>query len=158
MAFALALAATLAGAGKASAAYNDFLIQTNSCFSTTPGVALNYSQWGPYNSSNATAINVNCPVAMPNHNYTSVYLQMTGWSRNQADKLSCTVHSTGYDGYSHFGATATVPYNTAAAQTAIASINPNLGGTPYVYVTCHIPAANPAGTSYLGTVYLSASW
>lgn len=158
LALALALAASAAGARSASAATVNALIHSNSCFNATPGTTLSYSQWGPYNSSTTTGITVNCPVSLPSQNYTSFYIQLSGWSRNNsATKLSCTANMTGYDGYNRTSATATVPYNTGAAMTATATVSPSWQNV-WPYVTCYIPPNNGNGISYLGTIYVSGTW
>jgi hypothetical protein len=154
---ALILAAVLAGAGSASAATVNNLIQGNSCFNTTPGVTLNYSQWGPYNSSTTTAVTVNCPVTLQSQNYTSLYLLVEGWSRNSSNLLSCTVNATGPDGYNRTNATASVPFNTTSGNVATTTAYPSWQNV-WTYITCNIPPANTQGTSYLSTIYLSGTY
>jgi hypothetical protein len=155
---ALILGAVLLGAGGASAATESLLIHGSSCFNTTAGVNISYSQWGPYNSSTATGVTVNCPVTMPSRNYVSMFLQVSGWSRNNsANKLSCTVNNTGYDGFSLSSNTATIPYNPGAANTWTTTINPSWQNV-WPYITCYIPPNNGNGISYLSTIYLQGTY
>jgi hypothetical protein len=155
---ALALALALAGAQHVSAASFNTSFNGNACFSVTPGVAINYSQWGPYNTSTTTGITVNCPVQLPSQNYTSASVLVSGWSRNSsANKLSCTLRMTGYDGYSQTSATATIAYNTAVAGTTNATLIP-IWQAPWPYLTCYIPPNNGNGISYLSTIYVSGSY
>ena len=158
LSLALGLAAVLMGAHSASAATESLLIHGSSCFNTTTGVNILYSQWGPYNPSTTTGVTVNCPVSMPSQNYTSMYLQISGWSRNNsANKLSCTINNTAYDGYNRTSNTATIAYNTGFALTATTSISPSWQNV-WPYVTCYIPPNNGNGLSYLSTVYVQGTY
>lgn len=155
---ALVLASALGGAMSASAGYSDLLLHGNSCYNTTAGVTLSYTQWGPMNPSTTTGAYVNCPMHLPDFNYTSVYLQLEGWSRNSsASKLSCTMHMTGGDGYNMTQSTATVSYNTAAAGVATTSFSPTSWNV-WPYLTCYIPPNNGNGYSYLSTIYVQGSY
>lgn len=132
--------------------YASSLIHGNSCFNATAGVTLNYSQFGPYNSSN-TGITVNCPLTLPDQPYTSFRLYVTGWSRNSsANKLSCSLMTTGNDGSAFASSIATVPYNLYAAKAANSTTYPVANITAYPYLTCYIPPVESGWYSYLTTI------
>jgi hypothetical protein len=158
LSLALTLAAALMGARAASATtYADYLLQGNSCVSTTPGNTGIYTQWGPYNGSTTAAMNVTCPLTLPNKSYIYAYLFVEGFNRNSADKLSCKINATGWDGYNYSGNTATLSTNSPSYQIATTTISPS-GGYGNLYVNCHIPPATGNGGSFLSTVYLQVGY
>jgi hypothetical protein len=124
---------------ESQAGFESSIIHGNSCFNATPGVQLNYSQWGPYNSSGNSGITVNCPLVLPDQAYTSIQFFVTGWSRsNTANKLSCTLATTGNTGGALATSTATVPYNANEARSANATTIPVPKISPYPYLTCYL--------------------
>lgn len=152
------LAVAVLGARAASAATVDVLIHGNSCVSTTPGVTPVYTQYGIYNGSTTTALNVTCPISLPNHNYTSGYIQMTAWTRNSPDAVFCNFSATDAFGNSPYSTRATAYYNQGNPQIVGANLGGNVS-SPYLYLTCHIPMQSAAlGKSYLSSIYLAASY
>lgn len=142
--------------GKSDAAEINNFVHGNSCFNASAGTSLNYSQWGPYNNSN-TGITVNCPIGLPQQNYTSIKYSVTGWSRNNsANKLSCTFSTTGNTGGALASSTATVPYNLNSAQNGNGQTFPTPNITPWPYLTCYIPPSENGWLSYLSTILYRA--
>jgi len=153
---ALALAAALACARTASAVtYESYKIQGNSCVSTTPGNTGIYTQWGPYNASSTTPLNVTCPLVLPNVSYTYAFISVEGWSRNASDLLSCTIYTAGWDGYNGMSITAAVSYQPGAAGNMARDMSPSPTGQGALYLNCHIPVFNSAGASYLTNMVLN---
>lgn len=154
---ALMLAAALVGAREASAAYVEYVIQGNSCVSVTPGISPTYNQYGAYNNSTSTAMMLSCPIAFANHNYTSGYIQVAGYTRNTSDPVFCNYAGTDAVGGNRSWIQAKVPYNAGGSNFGGASLYLSTP-SPYLYVTCHLPVATAAGSSYLSTVYVSANY
>lgn len=153
---ALILAAALVGARVASATTVNLQIHGNSCTSITPGNSPVYTQFGPYNASTATAMDLTCPVALPSHNYTSGYMYLAGWPRNTADALFCNYASTDVYGNNRTLVKAIVPYN--GGNSNFAQVNIAAANAGVIYVTCHIPVAVGAAKTYLSSIYLEATY
>lgn len=153
---ALILAAAILGARVASATTLNLLIHGNSCTSITPGNAPVYTQFGPYNSSTTTALDLNCPITFPSHNYTSGYMLLYGWPRNSADAVFCNYASTDTYGNNRSLVKAIIPYSNGAANFAQVNLSALNAGVPYV--TCHLPVATAAGKSYLSSFYIEATY
>jgi hypothetical protein len=154
---ALVLAAALVGARAASAAYVEYVIQGNSCVSATPGMTPGYTQNGPYNSSTTTPMMLSCPIPFANHNYTSGYIQVSGYTRNTSDPVYCNYASTDNYGNNRALVQGKVNYNGNAGNIGGASLYTN-SPTAFLYVTCHLPVATANGVSHLSSVYVSASY
>jgi hypothetical protein len=77
---------------------NYYRIHGASCHSTTPGLTGEAFQYGIGNPSSTQALNVVCPVTVPELNYTEGYLAFTGYDRNGADDLSCSMNFSNNDG------------------------------------------------------------
>lgn len=152
----LVLAAALAGARAATAGNVTYMIHGNSCVSTTSGLPGVYTQWGPYNGSTTTAMNLTCPVPVLNNYYTSVWAEVIAYNRSTADKVFCNIASTDGNGNNLKSQQAQVSY-APGVNTGITSFNSNVA-TNMWYVTCHIPMSGANGTSYLTGVYLSLSY
>jgi hypothetical protein len=82
-----------------SESYTDYYrIYGTSCHSITPGLMGEVFQYGIGNPSSTQALNVVCPVTVPELNYTEGYLAFTGYDRNGADDLSCSMNFSNNDG------------------------------------------------------------
>lgn len=146
----LALVACLGSAQSAAAAQVSYNIKGNSCFPTygTPS----YNQWGVYNSNPNDHVRLNCPVELPRHPYVNIQLAVTGWSlSNDINPLSCTVTSTGQDGNNAFSGTINLPYNPNTASSGSRTIGAS-GLNTYVSISCFIPRAVNANSSYLSSL------
>jgi hypothetical protein len=149
----LALAAV---SSEPRAATESRMIHGNSCYNSTAGTQWGYSQWGPYNYGN-TGIYLYCPVNLSDVAYTAYRLNVFGWSRNNATKLSCTLTTTDSNGGSTASSTATVPYNVNAAKSASSVTTPVPNITAWPYITCYLPPVEGGWSSYLSTIIVRAN-
>jgi hypothetical protein len=134
------------------AVYQFAFIHGISCTSITSGANPGYTQFGVSNSTNS-AIVVNCPLAPTGTgSLKSIYYTVWGWSRNSANKLSCSVNTTSMEGGALATSTATPPYNVNASTTASATTYPQPVWTPWPYLTCNIPPVQNGWISYLSTI------
>jgi len=153
---ALLLSAAIFGAHAASATTLTLQLHGNSCTSITPGNSPVYTQFGPYNQSTSSALDMTCPVTFASRNFTAGYILVTGWNRSTTDNLFCNYASTDAYGNNRALVQAVVPYNNGGSGFAQANLSMSNTGVPYV--TCHLPAAVGASRSYLSGIYLEATY
>ena len=155
-AFALAMALGLGlVAQKASAATDSYTLRGNSCTSITSGITGLYGQYG-ISPPSTTAINVTCPIILPQKAYTQFDLSIWAYSRSTPDKVACTIATTDYGGSNYTSATAAVTLNQANSQNATTTLYPS--GGDEMYITCHIPGSTGSGPSYLTLIDFSATY
>ncbi|HKP96662.1 MAG TPA: hypothetical protein VJ385_12965 [Fibrobacteria bacterium] len=158
---ALVLVAALCGARTASATtYESYIIQGNSCVSTTVGNTPVYSQFGPYNTSTTTGMNLTCPLTLPSHTFSYAYILLAGYNRNSsATKLSCSINGTDVYGNSFLTGKAALANNSPYVQIASTSIYPSTStGNGWLYLSCYIPPATSSGVSHVTTISLTTGY
>lgn len=153
---ALLLSAAMFGAHAACATTLTLQLHGNSCTSITPGNAPVYTQFGPYNQSTTSALDMTCPVTFASRSYTAGYILVTGWNRSTTDNLFCNYASTDAYGNNRALVQAVVPY--ANGGSGLGQANLSMSNTGLPYVTCHLPAATANGKSYLSGIYLEATY
>ena len=155
---AMAFAAAALGARPAAAlTYLDFTLQGSSCVSKTSGTAAGISQFGV--NADGTALDVVCSLTLPAHRYTYANMQIFGYNRSSAEKLSCTVSATDYVGGTYTPITVTLPNNSPYPQTAYASATfASLWPATFLSISCHLPAVTESGYSHLTAIYLQTGY
>lgn len=128
----------------------------NTCVPVSSSMAIEYSQWGPYNPSTTMLLTVSCPIDVRNYNFTEGYIGISGYNRSSAYKLSCRMRATTEAGMSPATGTATLPQNSQGLQYGTARVMPP--SYPRFYVHCDIPPATANGVSHLTTVYMSVTY
>ncbi|HKP96175.1 MAG TPA: hypothetical protein VJ385_10490 [Fibrobacteria bacterium] len=130
--------------------YNTYLIHGNGCFSITSGEEAHYSLWGA--GAIGTALDVTCPIVLPDQNYSNAEISVNGYNRSSTDGISCRISGTNYDGGNEASGTATLSVNQQPLQVASASVS--LSNNRWLSLKCHLPAYTALGYSHLHSIQL----
>jgi len=117
------------------------------CFSVTPGLPAQVSQWGV--NATTAAVDVVCPFTLADLNYTTATLYIYGYNRNSDDKLRCNIYSADFTGDPIFAATASLDKTQVAFQAVASPVLSIPGRAQRFFIACHLPAQTSTGLSHL---------
>jgi hypothetical protein len=139
---------------------NYYRIHGASCHSTTPGLTGEAFQYGIGNPSSTQALNVACPVTVPELNYTEGYLAFLGYDRHGTDAVSCTMNFTNNDGsISNSVSTATTGSDLSKVKYGNGVRVSPTGVQKILWLNCRIPPTYNGGwMSILTSLYIGLTY